>query len=137
MNDFYDVLLNYADDSDLEVISFNATELIIGLYLDVRHGRTYTITLPNVCRIDIIPWICSLGRIQFGEIDLLPDEYLKGHWSSLLSEQNLRVARIVDQNEEEHFFVVYSGMETFKEVPHDDPILQGTYIRKFNIDTDS
>ncbi len=133
MTDFYDVLLNYADDSDLEVISFNASELVFGLYLDVWHGQTYTITLPYVCRADITPWICSLGRIQFGGIGLVPDDYLAGRWSSLNGEQNLRVAKITEYGDEEHFFVVYSGKETFKEVPHNDPILQGTLIRKFNL----
>ena len=137
ISDFYDVLLNYADDSDLEVISFNTNELVLGLYLDVWNGRTYTITFPNICRVDIVTWICSLGRIQFGDINLIPTEYLAGHWAGLNGETNLRVAKICDQNDEEQFYIAYHGEETFKEVAHDDPILQGTWIREFDLNTET
>jgi len=127
MDELYDALASYGDDSELEIISFTGAELTLAVYLDVWRGQKYIISLPNVGHLDISPFIW-LGRVCFGDITLLPPNYLDTRWEGLTSEENLRVMKITDPDDELHFFIVYDGQETFKEVADDDPILQGTRI---------
>ena len=131
MDELYDALANYGDDSELEIISFAGTELTLALFLDVQRGQKYVISLPNVGHLDISPRIW-LGRVHFGGAALLPPNYLDTRWEGWTTEENLRVMKITDQDDELHFFVVYRGQETFKEVADDDPILQGTCMSEYS-----
>ena len=41
MDELYEALASYGDDSELEVISFTGAELTLAVYLDVWRGRKY------------------------------------------------------------------------------------------------
>lgn len=132
MDELYEALASYGDDSELEVISFTGAELTLAVYLDVWRGRKYIISLPNVGHLDSSPFTW-LGSVFFGDTTLLPPNHLDTRWEGWTSEKNLRVVKITDQDNELHFYVVYNGQETFREVADDDPILQGTRIGEYAI----
>jgi hypothetical protein len=106
MIDIYQILQKYADDSTLEVVTYNRDYLKICLTIDVEAGEKYSLIIPTPLHLDMPPKI-MLGNIVFGKKELLPDNYAEFRNRGYEGDEVLwRVMRITD-DEENLFFAIY------------------------------
>ena len=109
----FEVLRHYADDSRLEITSYNNEWLRLRLTLDSAGGITYKVAIPKPIHIDMPP-IVMLGQVEFGDRSLLPRHYSKTRYRGYEGDENtFRIMKITD-DKENHYFVVYYEKEVIE-----------------------
>lgn len=106
-------LQDYAHDSSLEIISYTSESLDLLVTLDARVDKKHVIRFLNPCFL-VMPPSGILHKMEFGDINLLPNNFIETHFSCFDwegREEDLRVAKIdIDDN---IFYALYWGRECF------------------------
>ena len=115
--DIYKNLQNYADDSILEITTYNRECLKICLTIDAEAGEKYLLIIRSPLHLDMPPNI-MLGNIEFGNKELLPEDYEKYRNRGYEGDEEAwRVMKIMD-SEKNQFFAIYyqDNQESFEKI---------------------
>jgi len=115
MNEIKSTLEKYADDTDVSVRSFDSTALSLDVLVASRGNEKWIMTVNGVIHLDLSPSFI-LGKEEFGNIDLLPDNYMQSRnfdFGGDVSKYN--VIKFVDVDGNYHIVVFY-GEESIVKV---------------------
>lgn len=107
MTTSHEVLNNYADDSEVSILSCDQDQLILRVKVDAHGGQIWRIKCSNLVHVDIAP-LFILGRVDFGGQELLPYGYLTNRNRGYEGDEDTyRVIRFTDIDENTHFVITY------------------------------
>jgi len=112
MSDIETTLEKYADDSEVHVQYFDARGLSLQIQVASEGNEIWDMTAENVVHLDMPPSL-TLGKIEFGKLDLLTDTYMQERNFDYGGEiNNYRVIKFTDNDGKKGIVVLY-GHEAF------------------------
>lgn len=112
--DLFRTLRDYAHDSSVEVISYTSDSLNLLVTLDGQFDKKHVIQLANPCFLALPPYVI-LQSMEFGNLSLLPDDFIQNHfiifdWEG--KEEDLKVVKIITEDDN-LFFILFWGQISF------------------------
>ena len=107
MKEIYDTLWKYAAAAKVQITSFDTTKLILSISIPSRGNEVWKISIPELIHFDMNPEF-TLGRIEFGDISLLPIDYINERNLDYGGDsKNYRVIKFTDIDEKNHYIISY------------------------------
>lgn len=114
MSEIVTTLEKFADETEVNIHSFDSSGLSLELKIASRGNETWMIKAKDVIHLDLSPSF-TLGKANFGNLDLLPEGYVESKNFDYGGDlANYRVIRFTDIDDKMHFIVLYGKEEIVK-----------------------
>jgi hypothetical protein len=115
MNELRTALEASADDTEVDIRSFDSNGLSLAVNVASRGNEKWLLRVKEVIHLDMSPSF-TLGQVEFGRMDLLADSYVRLRNFNYGGDINkYRVIKFTDIDGKNHIVVFY-GEEDFVKV---------------------